>query len=162
MTTCTAADPRECLGIYKSHADVPARRRLGQYVDRYEGERDPWTVYLEATGLYDESTERTRSNNRRALASWREHMATVDGGAGRHYALARPQDVEAWCQQLLSRVTPETAYTVYWCKIKGFYDWLLWNADHPHTYHPFLMAAAEYHDGAAGRIWKCKIARQQQ
>lgn len=159
MTTCTAADPRECLGIYKSYDDVPARRRLGQYAARYADE-DLWSKYLDATGLYEEATERTRANNRCALASWQEHMATADGGAGRHYALARPQDVETWCQQLLSRVTAQTAYTVYWCKIKGFYDWLLWHAEHPHVYHPFLMAAAEYHDGAAGRIWECKIARQ--
>lgn len=70
---------------------------------------------------------------------------------GLHHAFAKPSGVEAWMDELLKQVSMNTAYKTYGAKLEQFYTWLLRRIDHPHTYHPFLMAAAEC--PVAGRVW---------
>lgn len=59
--------------------------------------------------------------------------------------------------KLLEQVSMNTAYNTYWAKLEQFYTWLQRRVDHLHTYHPFLMAAAEY--PVAGRVWAKKLGR---
>lgn len=145
-------NPRDRMGVYKRLADVPPEYRLESYSDRYENE-STYEQFLEQHFFDRFDSERTVEKAKLAGRRWRNHM----NAAGRHHALARPSDVEAWMENLLDRVSMNTAYNIYWVKISKFYTWLQRRVDHPHLYHPFFMAAAEY--PVAGRVWAKKIAR---
>ncbi len=69
----------------------------------------------------------------------------------RHHALARPEDVEAYIEMMMEINAMRTIYSTYWTHLKQFYDWLLWHTEHPHRYHPVLMAAA--HEPNTRRMW---------
>jgi len=143
-------DPGERAGVYKHLNDVPDRYRLYQHAAAYEG-RDVWEEYLTEYFFENYGTDYTREYTRRAGNDWKEHMAD----RGRHHALATPKDVETWCTALVERMKVASAYRNYWPKLEGFYSWLHTHTEHPHVYHPFRMAAAEYPN--AGAIWARKV-----
>lgn len=147
-------DPLDRMGVYKQLADVPDRHRLSQHAAAY-ADRDVWREYLSAELVPRYDTARFRENARRAGRYWREHMAN----RGRHPALARPADVETWMTTLTDRMTLQTAYNDYWVRLEGFYSWLQFHTDHPHTYQPVLMAAAG--GDVSATVWNEKIARGQ-
>lgn len=147
-------NPADRMGVYKRLSDVPDRRRLYHHEDAYAS-RDAWAEYVTETGALDGVSDDRAAEIERVERSWKALMAD----RGRDHALATPADVEAWAQRLLDRITPRTAYNPYWCQVESFYDWLLWHTDHPHVYHPVLMAADEYEDRAAGRLWTEKLNR---
>lgn len=145
------ADPAGHMGVYQCLDDVPDRRRFHQYEDIYEG-RDTWGDYLDEHLFERVTGERGREDARRAEERWKSHMKQ----GGRHHALATPTDVEDFASELVEDYAIRTAYGK-WIFIEKFYDWLLWHTDHPHMYHPFLIAAAEY--SASGEIWEFKATR---
>lgn len=146
MTT----EPGERAGVYKHIDDVPDRYRLYQHATAYEG-RDVWEEYLTEDFFEKYDTDYTRKATRRVGDDWKDHMAD----RGRHHALATPKDVETWCTALFERMKVNSAYRNYWPKLERFYSWLQTHTEHPHVYHPFRMAAAEYSN--ASTIWERKI-----
>lgn len=146
--------PAARIGVYKRLAEVPDRYRLAQYADEYAG-RDVWAEFMEyerETHGYDSA--RYCENSERCTRYWESHM--VD--RGRHPALATPADVEVFVVGLLERMKPESAYLSYWTRLEGFYDYLQSQTEHPHRYHPVVMAAVES-DSAARRVWDAKLER---
>jgi hypothetical protein len=141
-----AKDPHKRTGIFKTLEEVPSGYRLKNY--EYES-RDPWNEYT-ATVL-DDAADTVQYEAGLVEDDWREHMEKRDP----HFALARPADVESWCGKLLERMTPKRAYNPYWVRLQDFYDYLVWHTDHPHVYHPPLMAAGT--GEAAARVWSKKI-----
>ena len=145
-------NPEKRMGVYKRLDDVPDHHRLQQYSSTYEG-YDMWKEFLSECLFERYDSERFKEDARRAGERWKAHVEA----RGRHHALATPEDVETWCQKLLDRLKIKTAYNSYWIRIERFYTWLQWHREHPHTYQPVLMAAAN--GGAAGEIWDEKIRR---
>lgn len=133
------------LGVFKSLSDVPDARRFHQFASAYDG-RDTWKAYRETVDLSD----RMSGEWARFARRWKAHMAKAD----RHHALARPADVDAWSTDLVSQFSVDRAYQ-HWNVIEGFYEWLKWHTEHPHTYNPFHLAV---HAGArdTGQIWARK------
>jgi len=144
----TATTPHERLGVFKQLADVPESRRLYQLASAYEG-RDTWSEYRATVELSDRMNEEWARFARR----WKDHME----GRGRHHALARPGDTEAWSAGLTDRFSIDRAYQ-HWAVIEGFYEWLKWNTEHTHSYNPFHMAAADP-ESAARHIWNRKMEK---
>lgn len=140
------------MGIYKRLAEVPPHRRLERYASEYK-DIDTYETFLVEERFDEVESERCRQKYRLAGRRWKEHVESRD----RHHALAQPADVEAWLDSLLDRVSLNTAYNVYWVKLEQFYSWLQHHPDHPHTYHPLLMAAAEFEH--AGIVWERKLDR---
>ncbi|MFB6310160.1 MAG: hypothetical protein ABEH64_03145 [Salinirussus sp.] len=150
VTTRRPKEPDKRMGVYTRLEDVPDRYRLYHHEAAY-AERDVWEEYLTEYFLDTFGTDYTEQYARRAGRDWKEHMTE----RGRHHALATPEDVDTWCTALVDRMKPRSAYQNYWTKLERFYSWLQTHTDHPHVYHPVLMAAAEY--PAAGQIWDIKI-----
>jgi len=144
-----ADDPHNRIGVFKSLADVPQAYRLQQHANAYVNQ-EPWVEYVESE--LTEASEAVLYEAGLVEDDWKDYM----NQQGRHYALATPADVEAWCKELLDRMAPKRAYNPYWVRLQDFYDYLLWHTEHPHLYHPPLMAAGT--DEAAQRIWKEKLA----
>lgn len=143
-------DPGERAGVYKHINDVPDRYRLYHHATAYDG-RDVWEEYLTEDFFEKFDSDYTREVTHRAGDDWKGHMED----RGRHHALATPKDVETWCTALFERMQVDSAYRNYWPKLERFYTWLQTHTEHPHVYHPFRMAAAEY--PSAGVIWEQKI-----
>lgn len=140
--------PHDRLGVFKHLSDVPTRRRFYQYAQGYEG-LNTWEEYRATVDLSDHMSEEWARFSRR----WKAHMNSQE----RHHALATPDDVEAWSETLLERFSIDRAYQ-HWNVIEGFYDWLMWHTEHPHTYNPFHMAAAEPESNTR-KIWIRKIEK---
>lgn len=137
------------LGVFKQLSDVPESRRLYQHANSYEG-NDIWEAYREQYNLSD----RMSSEWELFASRWKEHVEE----RGRHHALARPEDVEAWSDELLSRVSVNRAYQ-HWNVIEGFYEYLKWQTEHPHTYNPFHMAATDV-ESSTRTIWNYKMEKR--
>jgi len=152
MGRTLSIDPIDRMGIYKHIDDVPATHRFERYADRYDG-RDVWTRFLEDRLFEVYETERSREKARRAGRRWKAHVQERD----RHHALARPMDVETWCRDLRDLAKLDTVYNNYWVCLERFYSWLQTHVDHPHCYHPVLMAAATHE--TADEVWATKIER---
>ena len=148
-----STDPMDRMGVYKRLDEVPDHRRLQQHAEAY-ADRDVWTTFLTEYLFERFDSDRFKEDARRAGRYWKEHMAE----RGRHHALATPADVETWMAALTDRMKLKTAYNQYWVRIERFYWWLQRHTDHPHSYQPVLMAAAE--GGAAGDIWAEKLSRR--
>ena len=147
-------DPKKRLGVYKRLADVPGRYRLHHHSDAYTG-KDTWQTFCEEHEYAQGSHDGYQEEVDRAGDYWKKHM----DGRGRHHALATPDDVEAWCTDLLADKSERRSYD-YWLRVNRFYNWLQWHSDHPHRYNPVLMAAVEA--DAAGRIWRWKARQNRQ
>jgi len=154
MARTKSPDPRDRLGVFKRYDDVPPKHRLEQYASTYE-DRDVWAEFCTEHEYDQNSTKSYRTEVDLAGSDWTTFMTDRSS----HHALATPEDVEAWCQELLSTKSTRRSYD-YWLRIRRFYDWLLWHPDHPHVYHPLLMAVVE--GNAAMRIWEEKIGRWKQ
>lgn len=142
--------PTDRLGVFKRLSDVPAARRLSQYQSAYEGQ-DTWAAYRDTVELSARMSEEwERFANR-----WKSHMQDCD----RHHALARPRDVESWSEWLLGQFGVDRSYQ-HWNVIEGFYEWLKWHTEHPHTYNPLHMAA-DAEDSCARRIWRRKMEKRE-
>lgn len=152
MSRRLSTDPADRMGVYKSLADVPDRYRLGHHSGAYAG-RDVWAEYVaeHLAETYPDASERFHRDVDNCGERWRAHMADRD----RHHALARPVDVEEWIDALLADRTVGTVYAQYWVRIEEFYGWLQAHGDHPHVYHPVLMAAAGF--DAARSVWQAKV-----
>lgn len=147
-----STDPADRCGVYTSLAAVPDAHRLQRYRDRYAN-RNVWQSFLTEHLLVEHDSERFARAARRAGDHWLAHCRARE----RHHALARPADVESWCQALLAERAVSTAYNQYWVRIERFYTWLQRTRAHPHQYHPVRMAAVD--GAAASRIWAEKMAR---
>lgn len=139
------------MGIYKRLAAVPDHHRLAQYANAYAG-RDVWADFA-ATRSRTFDSDCYRATLRKAEESWKAHIHDL----GRHHALARPQDIETWCATLTTTRTLGTVYSEYWVRLEEFYGWLQTHTDHPHAYHPVLMAAA--HHETARVVWDVKVGQ---
>ncbi len=144
-------DPTDRLGVYKRLSEVPDRYLLSNYAAAYDG-RDVWHEFCAEYEYAQADHDRYVEEVDRAGDRWREFMTH----RGRHHALATPDDVEAWCADLLASKSTRRAYD-YWLRINRFYDWLQWHTDHPHRYNPALMAAVE--GDATGEVWVWKAER---
>lgn len=140
--------PADRLGVFKELSDVPESRRLYQYGGAYEG-RDTWGEYRETVDL----SQRMGEDWARFARRWKGHM----NDRGRHHELAQPADVETWSENLLGQFSVDRAYQ-HWTVIEGFYEWLRWHTEHPHTYNPFHMAATEPESNAR-QIWNRKMEK---
>lgn len=140
---------RDRLGVYKRINDVPDRYRLYHHTEAYAG-RDVWTEFCEQHEYAKGDSEGFRQKVDRAGNHWRTFIDDR-----RHPALATPGDVEKWSEKLLNEYTNNTAYK-YWIRLEHFYQWLQWHTEHPHVYHPVLMAVVEH--TSARKIWDWKMA----
>jgi hypothetical protein len=140
--------PHDRLGVFKQFEDVPARRRLRQFSNVYEG-RDVWSDYRATADLSARMGEEWDLFARR----WKEHM----NSRGRHHALAHPDDVEAWSAWLLDQFRVDRSYQ-HWNVIEGFYAWLMWHTAHRHTYNPFHLAATDT-TSQTYTIWSRKLEK---
>lgn len=145
----TSESPAARLGVFKELDDVPEGRRFYQYTGAYEG-NDTWAKYRAKHDL----SERMSNEWDRFARRWKAHMDEC----GRHHALARPADVEAWSAELLSRFKVDRSYQ-HWNVIEGFYEWLKFHTEHPHAYNPFHMAANEP-ESSAREIWNRKMEKR--
>lgn len=136
------------LGVFKTIGDVPNSRRFHQYTAAYEGQ-DTWMDYRATVELSETMSTEWACFIRR----WKAHMDE----RGRHHALATPEGVETWSQDLLSRFGVDRCYQ-HWNVIEGFYDWLKWHTEHPHSYNPFHMAASDP-DSTTREIWNRKMEK---
>jgi len=153
-----STNPENRLGVYKRLADVPEHHRLRQYRERYTG-RDVWAEYVEERDLFERyDSDRYERATTRAVNDWKSHVEARD----HHHALSTPEDVNTWCETLCNDRSYRTVYNLYWTRLAAFYEWLHWHTNYPHTYDPFLMAAHEYADSAAGRIWDEKIKQREE
>jgi hypothetical protein len=137
------------MGVYTRLEDVPAQYRLDTYAAEYHG-RDVWQEYIDSRPATFDSTH-YRNSLTKAGSSWVDHVSARD----RHHALAHPADVESWVLGLRADRTLQTVYKEYWVRLEEFYSWLQFHTDHPHVYHPPLMAAVR--DGVAGQLWQQKF-----
>ena len=155
MRRIKSTNPADRMGVYKCLNDVPDRYRLHHHATAYEG-RDVWQEFCEKYE-YEQAGEWDRYEEfvDRAGRKWQTHMTD----RGRHHALAIPADVEAWTAILLNEYSLRYAYD-NWIRVERFYGWLQWHSEHPHVYHPFLMAAAD--GGAAGQVWQKKAERHRE
>ena len=147
-------DPADRLGVYKRLSDVPNRYRLHHHAEAYEG-RDTWQEFCEEYEYEQGSHERYEEEVDRVGSDWKKHMASSE----RHHALATPEDVEAWCANLLADKSERRTYD-YWLRVNRFYDWLQWHSEHPHVYNPVLMAAVA--GDATKRVWRWKARQNRQ
>lgn len=124
-------EPESRLGVFKSHGEIPERWRI-DLRGGYES-RDVWAEYEEAEELNPD-------NSNRSAAKSRWNRITEENGE--HHALATPETVEEWATELteLSFHSIQNQFRI----IFRFYRWLRWHSDHPHTYNPILLAAANY------------------
>jgi hypothetical protein len=153
------ADAAEYLGVYKRLSDVPPSRRLATFADEYRG-RDAFAEFVDARG--SEWSDRWRDDMQRAGRRWREHIeARTDAS---HPGLVLPDHVESFFRYLMDgSPRPASVGTVrraYQPAIEGFFDWMLWSADHPHCYSPVLMAYDDPGNEYAPRVWSDKAARR--
>ncbi|WP_458207491.1 hypothetical protein [Haladaptatus sp. NG-SE-30] len=146
MTNPISHDPDRRIGIYKRLTDVPEQHCLTRFADAYEG-RNVWQEFITSQPDKYESNH-FQTTVRKTRQSWNDHMAR----RGRHHALATPHDVETWCTSLGKTRTFRTIYTQYWVRLEQLYSWLYFHTQHPHVYHPVLMAAAEYKTARA--VWQ--------
>ena len=149
-STRKSKSPEGRIGIYKKIEDVPNRYRLRNHDAAY-ADRDVWSEFKSSI-TYDFDSDHYQATFRRVNQSWKEHME----GRNRHHALARPDDVERWCSQLAETRTLGTVWKEYWVRLEQFYSWLYFHTEHPHVYHPVLMAAVSYE--TSGEIWELKMA----
>lgn len=152
MPKHASTDPTERMGVYTQLEDVPQEYRLDQYADLYAG-IDTWQDYTESRPAAFDSTH-YQNTLLKAGNSWKAHMQCQE----RHHALARPADVEDWVQSLANTRTHRTVYSEYWIRVEEFYTWLQFHTDHPHLYHPPLMAVVD--GGLAGQLWRLKFCRR--
>lgn len=141
------SEPTDRMGVYKRLEDVPDRYRLYHHAAAYDG-RDIWEEYLTTHLFADRPASDVPREKRRFGERWKGHMTS------RHHALATPGDVASWSAELNKDYAAITAVH-YWTTIERFYWWLLEHAEHPHVYHPFLMAAAT--DDETRAIWDTKV-----
>lgn len=146
-----ATTPEHRMGVYKCLEDVPDRYRLENYKAEYR-KQCPWEAYLEDYVTPPRDSVRKQEQADRSFKKWSDHM---EGRKG-HYALASPDDAEAWAYSLIGEYSIGYAST-NWEQIERFYSWLMWHPDHPHRYQPFLMAAAR--EGTASEIWWEKLSQ---
>ena len=142
------SDPKSRMGIYKTLDEVPDRYRLHRFSAAYQGE-DTWQEFAEQQE-YPRVSEKQQTEVDRAGDHWKAFMAERE----RHHALATPEDVEAWCADLLAGKSLRRSHD-YFLRVRRFYDWLQDDAQHDHRHHPVLIAANE--GEAAHRIWRYKI-----
>lgn len=150
MPKHASTDPTERMGVYTRLEDVPTDYRLNQYEGQYSGQ-DTWQAYIDTRPSTFDSTH-YRQGLSKAGKSWKTHTES----RGRHHALVRPSDVETWLAELAATRTEGTVYTEYWVRIEEFYTWLQFHTEHPHVYHPPLMAVVE--GGLAERLWRQKFS----
>lgn len=148
-------NPEDRLGVYKALSDVPQRYRLENYAKMYQGE-DVWQQFCDEYEYENATHDRYERKLDIMGRKWKDFMSTRN----RHHALARPEDVEAWCRELRC----EQDKTIrrlhdHWLRIDRFYRWLQWHAEYPHTYRPPLMAALL--DGYCAQAWKFKAEQTQ-
>lgn len=101
-------DPTDRLGVYKRLSDVPDRYRLSNHAAAYEG-RDVWHEFCTEYEYAQADDNRYEEEVDRAGDRWQGFTAE----RGRHHALATPDDVEAWCVDLLSNRSTRRTYD-YW------------------------------------------------
>jgi len=145
------------MGVYKRIDDVPDKYRLQNHEPAYKG-RDVWSEY------YEEKTEAcdTKSTQRRYEKAGR-YFGMFMSEVGRHRALATPGQIEEFLVAIrdgnIGRHNHtrklQTVYFEYFQPVEGFYTWLQWHTDHPHVYHPVLMAVVE--GGYARDVWNRKL-----
>lgn len=142
-------DPMDRLGVYKRLEDVPNRYRLYHHADAYE-DTDTWQEFCDEYEYSQANHARYEEEVDRAGDRWKAFMAD----RGRHHALAVPEDVVVWCDDLLTDTSDRRAYD-YWLRVNRFYDWLMWHSEHPHVYNPVLMATMC--GTPAARVWEYKV-----
>lgn len=141
------------LGVYKTLEEVPDRYRLSNYESEFAGE-DTWSEYL---ATRDDLAESTKKNSWYPCGDrFKQYM---DEEAGRHHALAKPEDIEGYISHIKDggysiKVTERSLNTVYYqhlSPLRTFFGWLVMHVDYPHVYNPVLMAAHE--DGVTRETW---------
>lgn len=150
-------DARDRMGVYKRLDGVPAKYRLVNHKRAYSG-RDVWGEYFEEkTAKFD--TKATRDRYEKAGRYFQTFMSEAE----RHHALADPRHVEEFLVALRDGEVGrhshtrklQTVYFEYFQPIEEFYTWLEWHTDHPHVYHPVLMAVVA--GGYARDVWNRKL-----
>ena len=144
------SSPESYLGVYKTLEDVPPWDRLEDRSPQELPHDDPFTAFIEHRD--DQIGWNSWDKYLRARDKWQEFM----GDRGRHYALADPQHVEDYIDQLRhggprDGRTWRTVYANYMAPLNGFFEWMMYHPDYPHVYSPVYMAAAQ--DGMAREAW---------
>ena len=146
------SDPERRVGrMFRRFEGIPEKRRLEYYAPQYEGD-EAWDDYVEhkaaERGGIAESTRRKR------YGIARERLAEVCAERGRHYAVARPDDVEAFFR-IEAHLSDHVLRDRRFMPVYGFYEHLLNHVDHHHAYNPVLLAALE-EGSETRRLWDIK------
>jgi hypothetical protein len=145
------------MGVYKHLDSVPSKYQLQNHEAAY-ADWDVWDDYFqEKTKKFD--TNSTRDRYEKAGRYLQNFMQEKD----RHHALADPKHIEGYLTGLrdgdIGRRNQtrklQTVYFEYFQPLEEFYTWLQWHTDHPHVYHPVLMAVVA--DGYARDVWDRKL-----
>lgn len=148
------SSPEEYAGAIQHFDEIPERYRLETYGGQYRGD-NTWERYVDEVLLEEKDTERIRQTARLGGNSWLEHMSERP----RHHALARPEDVNEWCEMHLEERARKTIYEYYFLRVYDFYEHLKYSAEYPHLYNPFLLAAIDYE--VTRYIWTFRIDRHE-
>jgi len=153
-----AIDPAGRCGIYKSPEDVPDRRRLYRFAQRYDSV-DVWGHWCEARNFM-ELAHRTQRDIERAERKWKQYVREHSDAP--HHALARPEDVEGYFAWLRTEGRGDSMGTltirrVYATRLQAFYHWLLTDVRHPHTYSPVMQAFVDSENTNARAVWRNKM-----
>ncbi|WP_147441083.1 hypothetical protein [Halorubrum sp. Atlit-26R] len=145
------------MGVYKDIDSVPTKYRLQNHEPAYTG-RDVWADYFEEkTAVFNAKSTRDRYEKAG------RYLQNFMREAGRHHALAAPEHIERYLTGLrdgdIGRRNQsrklQTVYFEYFQPLEGFYTWLQWHTEHPHVYHPVLMAVVE--GGFTREVWDRKL-----
>lgn len=145
------------MGVYKDIDSVPTKYRLQNHEPAYTG-RDVWADYFEEkTAVFNGKSTRDRYEKAG------RYLQNFMREAGRHHALAAPEHIERYLTGLrdgdIGRRNQsrklQTVYFEYFQPLEGFYTWLQWHTDHPHVYHPVLMAVVA--GGFTRKVWDRKL-----
>lgn len=154
MTRTKSTNPSDCMGVYKSLDDVPAKYRLGSFAVTFAG-RDVWGEYIERKVSVEnpDASDHFWRRVDRAGESWKDHMAD----RGRHHALARPSDVIDWVEELSDDYAPRSLHRYYWSHVDRFYRWMESRTDYPHVYNPARIAVLE--SDTVRAVWDARFLK---
>lgn len=120
------------------------RDPLAQYAPTFDAQPvDPFAMFIDDVVRPDDPADDTLTEYRRTFSQWRDHMATVDAGAGRHPCCPSTAHVKSFIRDELhtkgnavttvkSKITALNAAYTYWQREASF--------PHGQDFNPFETA----------------------
>ncbi len=149
--------PQEHAGrIFRDFSTITPEYRLEYHAGRYTDDA-VWDEYVAHKAAQRGGVAAETRRKRYGIA--RERLAEVCAERGRHYAVARPADVEAFFESE-AHLSDHVFRDRRFMPVYGFFEYLRYHTDHPHEYNPVLLAAFDA-DSHARRGWNLRQQRNQ-